>query len=745
MDELQQAWNGKFGPGVKPPEWVFNFSAQDVCEQDVERKISESEARVGELKEEIEQELFLLAWLRRVRENGSVAAQSVGLVHISQSYKENHVFGETDLVFEEEEALNSPPVVSRESGIPDKSPVGTPDKASGKGSRLHTHTANCEDSPSSSEYHTAGQNSSAEEVSLTNLAEEVPCPSSPQHARQRLVRKVCSKDTLVAKEVLLRVDSKRVHRSCEVLSEANRGDCSLSLVRRHRRNSSAPVFLLQVPPQGNKKSEESPHISTLTPNLHSDTGASVESGHTEQSPFTNADTTVEVVLRDKIVRRPSLPISCEESMNQWKGTGGASSERANRSSNGVLDSGYNFMVNDEDSDPALINIIASRIRGGRISRTSVSTDDSPTDKQATGWGRTADIVSPIEDPCHTPIPGVEAAGASAKYTAPLRKRSSTHDSSPIKRERFSYHYSDDECLTPKLDSGDHIFSNSPNSSNRCSHRNSRSSNGIIDEEAAYDLTLRKEKSDLPRDSKLERKKTITPENPAKSHALALAGDGMDERHLTSTLTPHIGYSGARDMFDDRSDSFSELDGLKLGDLDLDVDLTLSKLRNKPDMSMATLLDMNENSRMNSRLSPQDPSMSEDLEYGESIEIDEATISAFTLSNDMYGSRSNSANSIPGLFSTESGISPPEQDSPTHSAHTGVNLRQSGGAKRSNRNRKGLDLELMTGGLGSDNDDMSRSSTSLTSEEESTSPIVDDNLVSVCRISPCIGVMVCLCL
>jgi hypothetical protein len=717
MEELLPAWNGKFGPEVKPPEWVFNFSIQDVCEQDVEKQISETEARVGKLREEVDQALFLLAWLKKVRENGSIAPRSVALAHKPTS-KDNHVLGASK---EDKEPLNDPTEDPRESGVPELVLVGTPDKACLKGSNLFSPTTNSsEDSPSSSDYHTAGHNSSSEEVSIsvTNLGEEVPCATSP--ARDRVIRKVSSKDYLVVKEVNKRLTEEGgLYKSCEFLGDS---DKSPQRERKHRRSSSAPLCILE-----SVKSEES-STSGLALESHPNASAGSESGPAEQSPLTNA--AVRVVLRQKIGRRPSLPIF-EIDMNEWRGTGGVSSETANRSSNGVLDmcDRYNFMVNeDEDSDPALINIMARH----RTPRSSVSTDDSPTGKQASSW-RASDLVSPVEDPCHTPIPGVDAAGVSAKHVAPLRKRSGTHDASPIKRDRFSYHYSDDECLTPKLDSGDHsTFSNSPSNSNRCSHRNSRSSNGIIDEEAAYDYTLWKEKPDM---LKIERKKTVTPEGPAESRALALSESGRDDSHLTSTLTSYVGYPGSHDVFESKADALSEL---KLGDLDLDVDLALSQLRNKPDMSMATLLDMNENKRMNLQLSPKDHSLSEDLEYGESIEIDEATISAFTVSNEMYGSRSNSANSIPGLFGSDE-MSPPDQDSPTHSAHQGVNLRQSGAVNRSHRKRMGnLDLELMTRGQSSDNDNLSRSSASLTSEEESTSPvIVDENLVSMVFTPNCI--------
>lgn len=662
---MDEAWNGKFGPGVEPPEWVFGFSSQDFCgrQHNVDRKIVESESRVRKLREKLEHELFLLAWLKEVRESDSEATFSCGIGDKAEDSEQNHV---QDDVFEKTEGPNSSCCVPRGPVTADKCCAGIPDTASGEDPKLLTGSSSSEDITSSSEYHTAGQNSSPESLS--------------QHTRQRSIRQVSNKESSIAEEVRL-----RVHQSCQDLNKPGQG--FVAPVGKHRRNSSAPLLGWEPPPQSGDPIRLSQDLATsCEEDLY--TNGCVAGGCAEQAPLNNS-TESRVVLREKLVRRPSFPMSYKEDINQWKGTGGFST-KADRSSNGVPECG-NYLVNDgEESDPALINVIASRMRGSlRTPRTSVSTDDGQ--QVTTNGGSGADVGSPTEDLSHTPIPNLHTA-------PPLRKR-----------DRISYHYSDDECLTPKIDSGgDHSsFSGvSPSDSNRCSHRNSRNSNGIIDEKP-YDLTLQRDSPVV----KTERKNTVTAKSVEKVDRFE---DSTEKRHsfLTNTLTDT---EDTEDIFTRSSDSFS-----KLGDLGLDVELTLSKLRDKPEMSMATLLDTNENRKMNQDLTL------EDYEYEESIEIDEATISAYTLSNDMYGLRSTSASSIPGLYSDLSGASPPEFDSP---AHQGVSLRQGCGVNRLNRKRP-IDLEMMTGGPSSDNDDISRSSTSLTSEEEVASPS-EDNLVSAC--------------
>ena len=173
--------------------------------------------------------------------------------------------------------------------------------------------------------------------------------------------------------------------------------------------------------------------------------------------------------------------------------------------------------------------------------------------------------------------------------------------------------------------------------------------------------------------------------------------------------------------------------LRLSDWDLDMEATLSKFRDAPEMSMATLIDVRENDEMCALLpsSCSNPLLS-DMDFDdESIEIDDALISAYTLRSDIFGSRSNSTSSIPGLFTgTAESLSstcsspPPELVSPTQ-VPQGVSLRTtSGGGGRKHRDRKRmgnaeLDMISVPSQNGSDS-----SPSHTASSQSSASPLSD---------------------
>ena len=743
-----EEWNGKFGAELKPPEWVLELCADvDKQQEDVQRKITESASRVDKLQEELDQELFLLSWLRKLREKNTAAEESVE--------DSDHVLSEKGQEVPKDSLAK--PVATAEPSLEDpkeaSSPQpGTPDTAIGERSIQPTTSAQTsESSPSDSEDHTAGQDLNREEDSAASRTRE----SAEFTERKRFVHGVSAKDLLVAKEVSQRVLKK--HSSCDNLVKFARGDSSEKGAggRKRKRIKSAPTERVQrsKSPEAQEKVKRRFLSSPVCTAAGSTPSSADDSNLVGDSPLVNSQTPTsptEVVLRDKVVRRPSFPtMSQEEALTHWKGTGGPAAI-SNRSSSNCED--YNFLVNkdDEDSDPALINVMASRIRGSlRTPRSSVSNDQplsselEKSERQlANGGGEgSREVTSPKDDQSNTPVPGAEPP---ASTIAPLRKRS-TQDSSPLKR--FSYQYSDDECLTPKIDSGDHggFPGPSPAGSNGCSNRNSRSSNGIIDEEdpSSFEMTLRRQETVVQGVKRKDRTSTITPGNASSeddgsrlaerpSEDPGASGSGGDS-DVTSTLT---GRPLNSESIFEKSDSYTD----ELGSLDIDIELTLSKLRDKPEMSMATLLDMDENERMNARANTQPSSYptKQRTPDGMEFDIDEATISAFTLSHDLYGSRSNSASSIPGLFSDSNSGTSPEQESPTHMALQGVNLRQSHGAKKMNRRRMGnADFEMMAGGVGSDSEEKShsRSSTSLNSEESiPTSPPSDeDSLVRACSV------------
>ena len=155
----------------------------------------------------------------------------------------------------------------------------------------------------------------------------------------------------------------------------------------------------------------------------------------------------------------------------------------------------------------------------------------------------------------------------------------------------------------------------------------------------------------------------------------------------------------------------------------DIQRTLSTIKSTPNMSVRTLLNVQEE-EMNKRplvTSSSEPNLLE-LELTESMEIDEATISAITLGNDMFGSRSNSVTSLPGLVSSSGDESPTlDLASPTCE---GVSLRRASNSRKSaNRKRMGnaeLDPDWEEMVMGSDfsptNTLSSLSSPSITSVE-----------------------------
>ncbi len=770
MDGFLQEWNAKFGHGVLPPEWVFQFSADDKQQsQNVGRKIAELETKTEELRKELDHQLFVLSWLKKARGiEVPVSPQEPGFSQGSG----NHVQGElepSDEVFVQKDDSSS---VLSESSLPEEFFSPTEKEPGTSISRLHLQhtelTSRSEESPNSSEYFTAGQ---SPDTSLTNLVEERFSPPWPVR-RHRLTNPVDSKDGFIAKAVHLRVLEGGRHWSCQNLSGIGDNNSLIrkSPVGKRRRIHSAPSLSLdrntrkRLSTKTKKRVQSSPCTALSSDNAKSglEQPSFDDTNHvTPQDSNTN-----KVILRDKTNRRPSFTMNPDENLKQWREDGGTSVVGVKRSSNG-----YNFVIDEdqEDNDPALLNVMASHLRGTLRGTTQTASEgESPTDfekgEEATRVDNGGGVValSPNEDHSNTPVPKTDSVSSDSNFKSggmpPVdRKRSLTNESSPVKR--FSYHYSDDECLTPKLDadgpSGGSPFGNDSN------YRNSCGSNGVIEEEECpYDLTLARKQEAC---EAIDRKNTITaesvgmaPHHPRHSETSGGGGDEEEQSSLTATLTSK-GYSqdsgggNNSDMaFFEPSDSYS----FELGSLDIDIERTLSKLRNKPDMSMAALLDINENERMNARISHHMEATPEEneMEYGESIEIDEATISAFTLNS----SRSNSANSLPGLFTDPpSGgngggaySSPSDQESPSHSALQGVNLRH-GGGKRSRRIRmENADLEKFTGHGRSDNDNVSpspsHSSTSLNSEEESfpSSPLADENLVSFSSTRCCVCVCVC---
>ena len=795
MEEFLHDWNVKFGPGVDPPEWVFNSESHQLKQsKNARREITECVGRVDKLKRKLDQELFLLHWLRELHGSteGEEGSGSIDChvreedLFVSESYKR---VSKTERV--EGEVSNLVPTSKCED---------SPEFLNFNRALGCTPTSRSEYSPVSSEYFTAGLNSCSDITSIAGGE------SSPVSIRDRFVHNVTSKDFQVAKIVRRKLEEGH-HWSCINLSQITiKGETLIhkpSLRGRHKRFHSAPALKLEAlshqgPSRNIKKrglsapgagvlndssiDSEPVDPSQLCPTSPLESNNSLMST-TEQKPsgeekpntFSSADHPSDdansqtgvhvsyvrrVVLRDRTKSSKSLSIETgRESgsdLSQWKGSV-SSSISDQRSSNGILDSldSYNFITSHDDDgdDPAVLNVMAGRIRSTRNSRTSIDQQPPLLDPSSSADYGTSPNHIPISD-SESSITSQTGEGGNSKHVPAFIRRRNT-DSSFYMRDRVSYHYSDDECLTPKLEVGDPMtFAvHSPRSSQGYSHRNSRNSNGILNEETAagYDLTLRKGSlmiatSDDPKNTSTAAVKRATGDEHQRrsttGSSLARRRDQEDKNEsvVTTTLTDRV----VRDLLGTDDLCTSPTDGLStLGGLDLDIESSFSKLRDKPEMSMAGLLDMSENQRMNATRNSYRGDLDATSDFGDTIDIDEATISAFTLSNNLYGSRANSASSIPGLFSDTSGASsssPPEPESPTRfsppstaaatsAALHGVNLRLSGGAKRLNRKRMcNADFEAFSverggkDGFDTQENSPSRSFTSQTSEEESVEPL-----------------------
>ncbi len=769
MDTFLKEWNTKFGPGVEPPEWVLSLGPiLHQQPENVGKIITECIERIDKLKQQLDGELFVLSWLRKRK----ASAVKVETVVDSRPEQANHV---QEDVFVDSVDQKEPLVTSTTS----KKPKLVVNISSNSSPNFDTASdrlvpSRSEDSPNSSEYYTAGPNSCSDTTSLSNLTEEEP---SPVLVRQRFNQHVTSSDIQVAKLVRSKVGGK--HWSClnlsQVATDGIKIFCNSPLKAKRKRYHSAPDLDLKVhrtdsskkrvfsdpcsqgardeietkllqgdysplPPLVSRKvfssSANRPGSSRTLP------GNRVRTNSEKSSPV-KVSYSGQVVLRDKTKRGRSFSMD----------GGGTSSMAGKRSSNGYTDylEGCNYVTSptgtEDDEDPALINVMASRYRGTlRTPRTSTSQAPSSPDPDSmtspeTGSSRHYSASGSECDAFPLQLP----QGSDGKHVSSFVRRRNTLDSSPVKRVSY---YSDDECLTPRIDPG------SPFGSQGCSHRNSRSSNGILDEETGMEFTLKRTHHGGPAGDAMDhtlvtsRKRNSTENGTSPSHQVSQEDNEDDQ--LTKTLRAYsINVRDFSKSFDESPDSLSGL-----GRLEVDIAATLSKFGDRPEMSMAGLLDVKENRQMNTdprHLGVGTSSTLDEL-YEDSIEVDDATISAFTISNDyLCSSRSNSANSLPGLFSDNASgasSSPPDQESPSHSSSSlssagvsamatsvtmqGVNLRPVGAGRRRNMKRLGnADLEAMTvgsnmggrgGGLGgSDTDDKSISSASLNSEEDSSVP------------------------
>ena len=724
--EFLEQWNAKFG--AKPPEWVFiltsQFSRQPALEQDVDRELDKCRARVDELRDKLEQELFLVEWLRQQKASCSSAVvakppSSPQPSHVQFDSRTGHVedeqveqWSDQDLRREEDEESSPRPLVSPFRGHSPGGPLQSRSEESFKST------------PDSSEYHTAPQ-SVCEDPPPTDLEDqkrereieagpvdevrENGVSSSPDSAgRERFAHKVNSSDVSLARAVNKRLFDQGVHHnSCNILNLEDtcpNEDYYLVPVIR-KRCASDP---------SSEQSKETDLIGTSdqpTPPPHSESPLTFQTvllrgdkSTTKSIPESTTvsanqefervgETNLKIIMTSEVEKRSSKEDDSIE-LRQWANLG-----PGKRSSNGILDTYEGYIVSpEEERDPALLNVLATQLRSSARSTPRSSIDhlrDSPS-QAANDKGRASGDNSPSHRPTYSTQLTLVADRSPGRGVPPALS----------KPDRGSLVFSEDECITPKGDS-DHSM-NIPTDED--DSRTKDRSHTLI--ENPEDTLSSKNVSRVERLLE-EVKRTQDRES------------GEDAAMMTLTRK-NIG-----NFQEFNADHTHEL--TPLGHLDIDIQETLSKIQSTPEMSMATLLDVGENKEMNANLPPTfaDPSF-DDFEYNE-MEIDEATISALTLSNELLNSRSNSVSSLPGLYSggeSTTSISPPDTDSPLH--RQGVNLRHTGGARRRDRKRMGnAELDMIAGA----SDEGSDLSPSHTVSSRSMSPTSELGSLASLTVSP----------
>ncbi len=750
--EFLDQWNAKFG--AKPPEWVSTltsqYSAQSLLEQDVDRELDNCQARIDKLRADLDQELFLVEWLRQQKANFSSGlskpptSTKTHLSHV-QGGHDNQAVGlcsTSDDQPTEQSSLSLNGEVEEEKGTSPKqsSPLAQPGEHSPT-SQLESHSEeSVKSTPESLEYHTAPQ-SVAGDSSGTELEDQrkksthevkengFPTTCTPDiSCRQRFAHKVDSSDVTIAKAVNQRLlEQQKLHSSCNVLNldsvSSKLSPADKPVIRKRaasdpssQRSEQSELFELKN--KGGKRVLSSPIESPRLPKKELqklDNSANTESVKLSVPEGSTNGTSdklekvvntqpeegdSEIIMTSEVEKRSSKEEDSIE-LRQWANLG-----PGKRSSNGILDNyeGYNIIVSpDEERDPALLNVLAGRIRssGHGTPRSSIDhlRDPPPEAAIANGDNETKD---------NTSSPQRRSYDSQQTLVAELSPRRGVPPSL-AKPERASLVFSEDECITPKGDS-DHSM-NIPTEDEEI--RTKDRSRTLV---GGQDDTL-----NVSRVEKLleEVQRTQAEEGEDDPTMMTLTRNNTDKfrRYGEGTETA------------ESSQEFTPL-----GSLDIDIQETLSKIQNAPDMSMATLLDVGENKQMNARFQVKytDPSL-DDFEYTQGI--DDATISALTLSNELFGSRSNSVSSLPGLYSnsesSNTSISPPDMDSPSH-ARQGVNLRNTGGAKRGNRRRMGnADLDKMTGA----SDEGSDLSPSHTLSSRSMSPTSELGSLASLTMSP----------
>ena len=772
-----EEWNLKFGS--KPPEWVFHLASkhqQQHMLEDIDREICMRRANIAQLKLEIEREEYLLDWLCETKiklqdtdspsitftEASSLVqenSQEIQVNGVCSSPDENHVLVEDYSNQQTDQNKLNDPVDSSE-GIEKNPEYRSP---SLEESTEKTCPLSRQDSPyclesvskesfrsttDSSECYTAGQISSRETLD-TNIPDDSTSSesTSPLFTRERITHKVLSGDVQVAKAVRRRLIEQGRHWSCQFLDLEGINDSPLIsensspvLIRRSV-SDPVPSVSQSLPLSIASESTRRRLLSSVLPVVP--VSSPIPPKHTEDSdplqPFEQKSEEIE--QKDKETESSNDTAHTMITDDDVKGSlGGSLPIVGKRGSNGiVLDALETNKIlaldEDEECDPSLLNIMASRAQTTRSPRSSI---DQTRDRIRAVRLSNGDLEAYCPGSPKSRYSADGKENTLADYTGEvepvyLRKRGST-ELSPLypvsKYDRRSVTIEDDECMTPK---GELAMSLTPDSIDTM-NSTVESSESISDElMSSHDdptLTITRDRAFLiSQRQNVGRKETLKSDSATDVRRDLVSLESFEEEVTDpsqSILTLKRNTCSALDNVQSTPEKKqSGADFLRLDSLSDDLQKALFQIHSTPEMSMATLLDLDENVEMNEQLreSYSEPSL-DDLELFESGEVDEATISAYTLRNEIYGN--NSTTSIPSLFMGSESLSsncssPPDiPNSPTHSL---VNLRPSSGGKRRERKRMGnAELESITTVGSDDGSDFSP----IHVARSSVSPLADDS-------------------
>ncbi len=199
-------WNAKFG--VQPPEWALNV-------QDVGKELAECEARIEKLQTQLNQELFLLEWLRKSAIPVPISAEN------SHDSEELEGTSPSSTSFEDAVSEHRQPEEANEA--PSHSPLGL----------FKSKSKESVKSRGSSDYYSAKQEGDSSDSASDSGESRVV-------VRKRLVKRVTSSDERIARAVKRRLIEQGRHWSCHFLALSDSSQSPSTSPDLNKRSMSDP-------------------------------------------------------------------------------------------------------------------------------------------------------------------------------------------------------------------------------------------------------------------------------------------------------------------------------------------------------------------------------------------------------------------------------------------------------------------------------------------------------------------------